>query len=260
VPELGPLSVRSGQSLIARSFGSVVFNNEGIIPKIPDDEKVNLAEYLALHQTGPFPLSDPRNGNVYVYRVVEVRPGGPAESVEQVRDEVIADLRLLQGFEKAKARAESLRSCCLASEPLKDAYEADPELAAFRETGEGTKTGFFEPPAFSRVGQAPAWKGRPADGAFVGGGLGKLSNQTIDAIFELADSGDKLAVLELPERAAVMTVEWVETVPAQEEEFAGQRKTLSTQLSDGRFREFLNDWFDPKNIRARNGFELVRQR
>lgn len=260
VPELGPLSVRSGQSLIARSFGTVVFNNEGIVPKIPQGEKVNAAEYLSLHQTGPFPLTDPRNGNVYVYRVIEVRPGGPAESVDQVRDEVIADLRLLQGFEKAEARAESLRSCCLASDLLKDAYEADPELASFRESGEGTKTGFFEPPPFSRIGQAPAWKGRPADGAFVGGGLGKLSNKTIDAIFAMAHSAEKLAVLELPERAAVMTVEWVETIPAQEEEFAGQRKTLATQLTDTRWREFVNDWFDPEKIRARNGFDLVRQR
>lgn len=260
VPELGPLSVRSGQSLMARSFGSVVFNNEKIVEKIPDNERSNSSDYLALHQTGTIPLSDGKSGNVYVFRVVDFRPGGPAESVDQVREEVIADLRLMQGFEKAKVRAESLRSCCLANDPLKDAYEADPELAAFRESGEGTKTGYFEPAPFSRIGQAPAWKGRPADGAFVGGGLGKLSNKAIDSIFAMGQGGDKFAVLELPERGAVMTVEWVENVAAQEEEFASQRNIIVSQLSDSRFRDFVNDWFDPEKIRARNGFDLIRQR
>ena len=260
VPELGTLSVRSGQSLVGRSFGSVAFNNEVIVPKIPSGGKINAADYLAKYQTAAFPLTDPRNGNVYIFRVIDSEPGGPSESVDQARDQVITDLRLQKGFEAAKARAQSLRSCCLASEPLKDAYEADPELAAFRESGEGVKTGFFEPPPFSRIGQTPAWKGRPADGVFVGGGLGKLPNETVDAIFSLTDAAEKLAVLELPDRATVMTVEWVETIPPQEEEFAGTRKSLVTQLTDNRWREFVNDWFDPEKIRARSGFNLVRNR
>ncbi len=260
VPELGPLSVRSGQGLVARSFGAVAFNNQAIVPRIPSGDKVNAADFLARYQTAPFPLTDPRNGYVYIFRVIDSKPGGPAESLDQVRDQVIADLRLQKGFEAAKVRAESLRSCCQASEPMKDAYEADPELAAFRESGEGDKTGFFEPPPFSRIGQTPAWKGRPADGVFVGGGLGKLPNETVDAIFSLTDAAEKLALFELPDRAAVMTVEWVETIPAQEEEFAGARKSLATQLADNRWRELVNDWFDPEKIRARNGFDLVRAR
>ena len=260
VPELGSLSVRSGQSLVSRGFGSVAFNNEAIVPEIPRGDKVNASEFLAKYQTAPVTLSDPRNGNAYIFRVVDSRPGGPAESVDQVREQVIADLRLQKGFEAAKARAQSLRACCQASEVLKDAYEADPELAAFRETGEGAKTGYFEPPPFSRIGQTPAWKGRPADGVFVGGGLGKLPNETIDAIFALSDAADRLAVFELPDRAAVMTVEWVETIPAQEEEFAGTRKALATQLSDNRFREFVDEWFDPEKIRARSGFQFVANR
>lgn len=260
VPELGPLSVRSGQSLVARGFGTIAFNNEAIVPAIPKSDKVNASEFLAKFQPAPYPLSDPRSGNAYIFRVVDSRPGGPAESLDQVREEVIADLRLQKGFEAAKARAESLRACCQASEPLKDAYEADSDLAVFRESGEGAKTGYFEPPPFSRIGQTPAWKGRPADGVFVGGGLGKLPNETVDGIFALTDAFDKLAVFELPDRAAVMTVEWVEAIPAQEEEFAETRESLSTQLTDNRWREFVDEWFDPENIRARNGFKLVTER
>jgi hypothetical protein len=111
VPELGSLSVRGGQSLVARSFGSVAFNNDAIVPKIPSGNKVNPADYLARYQTPPFPLTDPRNGNVYLFRMIDSQPGGPSESVDQARDQVIADLRLQKGFEAAKARAQALQSC-----------------------------------------------------------------------------------------------------------------------------------------------------
>lgn len=257
VPEIGSLSVRSGSSLIARSFGSVAFENEAIIPSIPKNEKVNASEYIAKFQTSPLALTDSRTGNAYLFRVIDAKPGGPSESVDQVRERIIADLRLQKGFEAAKARAHSLGTC---TEPLKDAYEADPDLAAFRQSAEGPKTGFFEPPAFSRIGQTPAYRQRPADGIFAGGGLGKLPNETVDAIFAMAHGADKIAVFELPERAATLVVELVEIVPPQEEEFAGSRKELSTRLADNRWRELVNDWFDPEKIRARNGFELIRSR
>ncbi len=257
VPEIGSLSVRSANNLVSRSFGAAAFNNEAIIPAIPKGEKINTSDFLAKFQTAPFTLNDSRTGNVYIFRVIDSRPGGPAQSVDQVRDQVIADLKLQKGFETAKARAQSLSTC---TEPLKEAYEADPDLAAFRETGEGAKTGFFEPPAFARNGQGAAWRARPESGVFVGGGLGKLPNDTIDAIFALAHAHDKIAVFELPERASVMTVEWVATEPAREDEFASTRKTLASQLADNRWRDLVNEWFDPEKIRARSGFDLIRNR
>jgi hypothetical protein len=67
-------------------------------------------------------------------------------------------------------------------------------------------------------------------------------------------------VLELPDRSSVMTVEWVETIPPQVEEFEGTRKSLVTQLTENRWREFVNDWFDPEKIRARSGFSLISNR
>lgn len=260
VAEIGSLYVRSGGGLVARGFGSVVFNNEAIVPKIPSGNKINPADYLALFQTPSFPLVDSSTGNAYLFRVVASKPGGPPESVDQVRDKVIADLRLKNGFDRAVARAKALRACCQADEPLKEAYEADPDLAAFRETGEGAKTGYFEPPPFSRLGSTPAWSGRPADGIFVPGGLGKIPNDAIDTIFALGGQHDHLAVIELPERASVLTVEWLETVPAQEEEFAGTRKSLATNLADNRWREVINEWLNPEKIQARNGFRFVSSR
>jgi hypothetical protein len=257
VADIGGTIVRGEQGLVARNFGALAFRNEAFIPKIPEDEGAAAADFLAMYQTSSHPLTDYRKSDVYVFRVIEARPGGPAESVDQVRDLVIADLRMQRGFEAAKKHAESLRSCA-ANDPLRSAYESDPELAAFRETGEGAKTGFFEPPPFSRVLRGQAATGRTPDGMFVGGGLGKISNEIVDACFALAADPQKTAVMEMPDRAAVMVVEWVETIPAGEDEFNGMRSQLVTQLTDSRWREFINDWLDPGRIRARTGFELFR--
>ncbi|MDO8629095.1 MAG: hypothetical protein Q7R41_01270, partial [Phycisphaerales bacterium] len=259
VSDIGGTIVRGEPGLVARNFGPLAFRNEAIIPRIPEDEGAAAADYLAMYQTSSHPLSDYRKGDVYVFRVIEARPGGPAESVDQVRDQVIADLRLRRGFEAAKKHAESLRSCA-ANDPLRSAYESDPELAAFRETGEGAKTGFFEPPPFSRVLRGRAATGRTKDGMFVGGGLDKLSNDIVDACFALAADPQKTAVMEMPDRAAVLVVEWVETIPAGEDEFNSMRGQLVTQLTDSRWREFINDWLDPGRIRARTGFDLIRNK
>ncbi len=256
VPGIGATIVRGGQGLIARNLGELAFRNEAIVPKIPQDEGAGASEYLALYQTCSHPLSDFRNGDVYLFRVVEAKPGAAAESVDQVRDQIVADLRLERGFELAKKRAGSLQSCA-ANEPLRSAYEKDVDLAAFRETGEGAKTGYFEPPPFSRVPRGLAADGRPADGVYVGGGLGKLANDLVDTCFALADAQQKTAVLDLPDRAAVVVVEWVETIPAGEDDFNSLRGQLVTQLTDNRWRDFVDDWLDPERVRARTGFELV---
>ncbi len=259
VPDIGGTIVKGEEGLVARNFASLAFRNEAIVPQVPQDEPGASTDYLALFQTSPLPLTDVTSGNMYAFRVVESRPGGPPKSLDEVREQVIADLRLKQGYESAKKRAGSLQACA-AIDPLRDAYEADPDLAVFRETGEGAKTGYFEPAPFTRLARTSASKGRPPEGTFVGGGLGRLPNEVVDACFALADAPQKSKVLEVPSRAAVLIVEWVETIPAGEDEFNGMRKQLVTQLSDERWRQFVSDWLDPDKIRARTGFALTQTR
>jgi len=256
VPEIGGAVIRMERGLIARTFRDLAFRNQAIIPTVPTGEGVSAADYLAMFQTSALPLTDLASGNLFVFRVIDSRPGRPAESIAEVREQVIADLRLLRGFEAAKARAESLRGC-LVGESLKEAYDADPDLPKFRETVAGTDVGYFEPPPFSRVPRGQVAQGRLPNGVIVGGGVGLLPNAVVDTCFALENAAEKAKVVELPDRAAVMLAEWVETKRAAEDEFSAQRKMLLQQLSDARWRAAVTDWLDPARIRSRNGFALL---
>ncbi len=256
VPELGGTSFRPERALSqSLPFKTLAFRTQAIVPKVPTEEGTNPGDYLATFQTSPFPVTDVASGNLYVFRVIDARPGHVPESVDEVREEVVADLRLARAFGAAKARAESLRQC-MSYQSLKEAYEADLELVDLKEKPGGVGSGYFEPPPFSRVPKHMASRGRPAAGVFAGMGLGNLPNETIDECFALDHAADKTKVIELVERPAVILVEWVETKPAPEDEFNSLRKKLSEELADARWREAVADWLDPKNIQARAGFVL----
>ncbi|MCH7840614.1 MAG: hypothetical protein IID38_10325, partial [Planctomycetes bacterium] len=72
------------QRAVMRSFASLAFLTKVAVPKVPTEEGVNAAEYMALFQTGPYALTDIGSGNLYVFRPVDVRPGHSAESVDEV--------------------------------------------------------------------------------------------------------------------------------------------------------------------------------
>lgn len=254
VPELGTAMYRP-ENAVSQSFASLIYKNRSMIPKIPTEAGVNASEYLSLFQTGPYSLTEGTTGNLYLYRIVEARPGRAAESVEEVRDEIIADLRTLRGFDAAKKRGESLRTAA-GQQPLKAVYEADAELVAFKVKSAGNESGFFEPPPMSRVTRTEAPFGRPDGGAATGSGLGRIPNELVDQIFALQDTAEKTAVVELKDRAAVLVVQWTGTKPATQDEFDTLRKDLASKVSDVHFRDAVSGWLDPMQIRARTGFAL----
>jgi hypothetical protein len=201
-------------------------------------------------------LTDDKTGNLYVFRMVDAKPAHPPESVAEVRDQVVTDLRLSRAYEVTKTRAESLRACS-ATQSLQEAYEADADLVAFKERSEGMKSGYFDPPPMSRVLKHQASRGRSPTGVFVGIGIGNVPNEVVDQCFALEQGDEKTRVIELKDRAAVLLAEWVETKPPGEDEFNTLRKQLVAQLADVRWRSATSAWLDPEKVRARTGFALV---
>jgi len=241
---------------VSQSFATLAFRTQAIVPNVSADERTNTFDYLAPFQTCRFPLTDEETGNLYLFRIVDAKPAHALESVADVRDQVVDDLRLSRGYEVAKARAESLRACA-ATQSLEEAYEADADLVAFKDRGEGINSGYFDPPPMSRVLKHQASRGRSPTGVFVGIGIGNVSNEVVDQCFALQHSDEKTRIIELPDRAAVLLAEWVETKPPQEDEFNALRKQLVTQLADARWRSAASAWLDPEKVRARTGFGLV---
>jgi hypothetical protein len=257
VPVLGSTRFQPERGA-SQSFNTLVFRTQAIVPKVPGTEGTNPADYLATFQTSQNPLTDPQTGSLYVFRVIAARPGHAPTDVEEVREQVIEDLRLARAYEVAKSRAASLQQC-LSHQSLKEAYESDLELLELKERVGTANAGYFEPPAFSRVPKGQAARGRLPGGMFVGAGLGQISNELVDDCFALEHAAEKTEILELPERPGVILVEWVETKPAPEDEFNTLRKQLVTQLTDARWRSAIADWLDPEQVRARTGFSLARQ-
>ena len=255
VPELGGTAFRTGPG-VSESFAKLAFRTKAIVPTVPNEERSNALDYLAPFQSCRFPLTDDKTGNLYVFRIVDAKPAHAPESVAEVRDQVMDDLRLSRAYEVAKTRAESLRACA-ATQSLSEAYEADTDLVAFKEKAEGVYNGYVEPPPISRVLKHQASRGRSPTGVFGGIGVGNLTNEVVDQCFALEHADQKMRVFELKDRAAVLLAEWVETNPPAEDEFNALRKQLVTQLADARWRSAASAWLDPEKVRARTGFALV---
>ncbi len=255
MPDLGDTEFKPEKGS-SQPFGALAFRSQPVVPKIPIDDGANPVDYLATFQTCAFPLTDRDTGNLYVFRVVGGQGGRAAESVDEVRDLVVEDLRLLRGYEVAKTRAASLRQC-LASQSLKEAYEGDADLTEFKESAEGAASGYFEPAPITRVVKNQAARGRSKSGVFAGIGIGFVPNDVIDGLFALEHADEKAKTFELRDRAAIVLAEWIETKPAAEDEFNILRKQLVQQLADARWRSAVADWLDPKHIRARTGFALA---
>ncbi len=239
-----------------RSFSiqELAFRTRGLVPRVPPTDKdLNAAEYLATFQTSNLPLQDSL-GNVYIFRVIAARPAHSPETLEEVREKVVADLRQLDGFATAKARAEGLRSCAPDS-GLQQAYESDEELVALKQKpARGWGSGFFDPPAVPRTYLSAAAKGQREASTFVQGGVGAVPAEVVDQWFELEFAGDKVAVFELPARSAVAVVEWVETQRPTSGEYTDNREKILQEMMTARYQAVMADWLTPERIRLRNQF------
>lgn len=243
------------QTTAWQPFGKLAFLTKPIVPEVPRGEGTTFSDYLALFQTCPYALTDSES-NRYVFRIIDSKPGHPAESVDEVRDRIVTDLRLLRGWEVAMARAEGLRSCS-PDITLQEAFESDEGLIALQEMGE--RVGFFESPPVARFrSAAQAATGRNQPTAYIDFNMGSVPNEVIDRWFELEDAWERTAVYELKDRATIMVMEWVETQRGRYDEFDEKREEIARQLTENRRREAIASWFDKEQIRARNGFQLAQ--
>lgn len=257
-PTIGRASFRSERGGVLDNLRTIPFRSKVVVPDLQDMKGANPSDYLATFQTSRYPLTDP-DGNVYVFRIIDTREGHIPESVDEVRERVVADLHLLQGFESAKARAESLRSCEEAMS-LKETFESDEELITLKDTVEGLGSGYFEPPPFTRASRYEAARGRGVQGygtgsKYIGGGVGFVPNEVVDQCFALEET-EETAVIELADRATVMVVEWVERQRVSDDEFPALREGFAAELARARTQTVIADWLDPDKIRARNGFKV----
>jgi hypothetical protein len=253
LPELGGTAFRPERGA-PKSFISLAFTSKPIVNEVPKDAVSGSADFIAPFQTCDYPVVDSKRQYHYVFRIIDSKPGRPASSLAEVRDEVVADVRLVHAMAAAEARAEKLTK---GYDTIQDAYELDPDLAAFRESETaGISSGYFEPTPFARVSRGDAMGGRMSRGIWAGVGLGVLSPDIVAGCFALDPETNKVGIFPMPDRAAVLLAESVEVIRADEDEFNELRDSLKTQLAGARFRDAVMEWLTPEKIQARTEFKI----
>ncbi len=237
---------------------ALAFQTKGIVPKVPDTKGINPLDFLAPFQTCAYSMTDPE-GNRYLFRVVESREARPPD-LEDVHPQVVQDLRMLQALKVARNHAENLRACLDAETNLKQAFESDPELMAGMQSPEGKEAGAFEPQPFERMNVGMAARGKRNPTKFLPGNVGFVPTDVVDQIFQLDDAVEKFAVYDLPERAAILAVEWISLERATEDQFLAIREQIAGDLGRSRADAAALDWVNPEKIRARNQFEMINEK
>lgn len=254
VPDIG-VAYRDGQSWLG-SLKTLAVKTKAVVAKVPDDAGVRTDEYISDFQTSLYPLTD-ADGNKFIFRVVDSKAAHPAESIDEVRDQLITDLRLKKAYEQAYIMADTLK-CAADEQGLKPAFDTDEELQELSTNTTGPdRIGFFEPPTFSRVSRARAAEQFSGDATQYVSGLGQIPSASIARCFDLESAEHPTTIIELPDRATVIVVQWLETQTADEDDFNSLKTTLVSQLSSNERRKLVNHWLDPEQIRARNGYEMI---
>ena len=255
VKEIGRASFQPARGA-RKNFAALAFRNQTVVGKIPEDAGASIDDYTARYQTSRYMLRD-GDGNVFVFRVIGSVDEHAPETINEVRDQVIADLRVQHGYDSALARAEGLRSC-EGGKTLKEAYDSDEELSIIADIIKTGALGFFESSPVPRLRFYEVGSGRATDTTYVGLGTQKVPHAFIEEWFAM--EGDEPTVMEIPQEATVLVVEWSNTQRGDEAEYEEMRGRLASSLATKRSRDAISDWLDPDNIRARNGFELVSSR
>ncbi len=238
-----------------QAFASLAFRTEAAVETIPQDAGVDRSFYTATYQTSPCVLTDV-DGDVYVMRVVGSRPAHVADSVDEVRDQVVQDLRLVRAWEDARMHAEGLLDCEEGA-TLEQTFLNHEELVSLKDTPAGAWSGYATSPLVTRRNRTDLSAGREMP-VHAGWTIGSVSRDLIEEWFQLQYNPQKVMVQELKDRATVIVVEWAETQEGREDEFYEMRPQLTSEVAGQRMRSVVSAWLDPENIRARNGLELVR--
>ena len=256
----------SGSRGVGASFATMALRVKGLATIAEGDSVKGLnpmepSELLMINKTA---LGQPsRPYQAFIFRVIQIAPAAPPASVDEVRDQVIEDLKLMSAHKIAKGHAERMLSAAQA-DGLRAAVAAESELRQLlldAETAAGEEAG----------GTVPFDK-KYADGFEPFKPTGKLTRRSFfdarvgtagplpEKVFELADQpapegGRRVAAVQLISSHKWVLVELEEVKPLYQEGFDRHLVRSSQQPFKIETYLFQSDWFKSDNIRARTRYE-----
>lgn len=233
---------------------------------------------LRLNEPSPLmitPASGSRGGRVapnqaFIFRVVEFKPAGPPDSIDDVRERLVTNLKQQRALQLAenharalaeRAREAGLRIAVEGAEELREllavTIEIKPEDIGENATEPITKIDDrylkmldpVEPTRFTRQVD-------PRLPNLIGGA--RLLHERIFASPEEGgpDPSHPHRVLAVPkaDRLRWIVAELEEVKPLYREDFNAQRPMLESSAMQMQSRYFMSSWFDATNIKARAGY------
>jgi len=210
-----------------------------------------------VYETCAEPVVDDK-GNAYVFRTVAAQRKQAPASWQDVREQLVADVRKLRGCEETGRQARALADEAMRV-GLKAALDADTDLSAkLGEQAVKTPEPFARKRALSFGGQTYVF---PNSVPGIGGGA-----ELIDLCFSLGNQPTTqpttqpvhVKAYEPPDGRRWVVVQWLETLPVTETEYDAQRFNAYQQVLTERRIEFLKNWFDSEQIRARIGWKDIK--
>ncbi len=231
-------------------FRNAAFNVQGLAD-MPDARRASTSEYVAVGQTFPHAMSV--LGNIhFVFRVIDTMPAGPADSLDEVRNTVVKDLRTKRAYETVQQLAEEFveRSYGL---PLKEAFESDSEMQEKAKA----PSGYFAPEPFARLPIGSAGTATTNPTSYVAG-VGQVRSDFVDQCFALEGSTE-VAIIAVEDNALIAIVEFVSREPMRQDEYDKERTRILNQIARVRISRVASEWLEPQRVRDRMGFEEAVQ-
>lgn len=237
------------------SATEIAFRVEGILESAEERSALALMEPADVVFT---PGGQPYTASYqpYLFRVVEVTPSAPLESLEPIREQVIEDWKLVQAFELARAKAEALASEArnVGLDPA--AAEAD-ELRALLSSAAEDEFAADPLEVFSPYRLTRASRSVPP----------RVGDTTTvpEAVFELVDEGaaseretHPVTIAPQAREARWIVVELLGVEPVYEAEFEQIYQRNRQQKLRQAGTEFTREWLAGENVQARTGYTELR--
>ncbi len=239
-------------------FGANLFTVQGLVAEAPPGGRTP-----SLYQTAAEWLIDDHN-HLYLYRVVEASKSHPPDSLDEVRDRVLADVRSLRAFEQAREHATRVEALAAQAGDLKRAWESYDGLPADQKAAVGT---WFEANPFPRTAPEifPGFR-FPITITDVEGARdeqGRLLNQirSDDFVMEAYDLLDRQGpqargVIVVPQLECCYVIQLRGVNHITQPEYDDQVQEVEQSLARSRMESLKQFWFTPENIRSRAGYVL----
>ena len=203
----------------------------------------------------------------YLFRVVGIAPSGPPASLDEVREQVVKDVRLVKALRMAERHAQWLAEQAR-EVGLEDAVEEAAELKELLRIAEAPASAPSSAPAlpvqpasrFTRAlgPNAPRGKFTRSPSWMQDVGLSQKLHDAVFALPEAAPQGGaahRIATVQLAKDQKWIVVQLEEVKPIYAGAFEKQRDALRRSSAMRQVQSLLwQSWYDPENIKRRTGF------